>query len=162
MHFYEKEILRIKQIYCGKKEVKKAEQHIKHYLKHGWWEEHSWAIDVSIASYAIPLVKALRKRALGYPPGLTPRKWDKILGEIIWSLEQVAYELETKEAKFIFRFWHKHCKCSLVKEGDIYRHVSKWDNPENRKKYNALDKAHAKKVQSGLDLFFKYFKYLWD
>ena len=161
MHFYEKEIAWIKKVY-GKKDAEKAEKHVRHYLKHGWWDGDTWSAEASIARYALPLIKALRQRKLGYPSKLSPKKWKQVLDRIIWSLEQIANDRSTAETRVFDNFNKKHSKHDLVKKDKSIQLSITWDSLANERKWLRMWAEYDKKVQSGIDLMAKYFTSLWD
>lgn len=51
--------------------------------RRGYSEQDTWSFDGYLASVIVGGVTDLRERRIGYPSGLTPEKWDEILGKII-------------------------------------------------------------------------------
>ncbi len=91
-------------------------------------------LDCNIAKYVLPRLKMYKKLTIAYPgygEANTPEKWDALLDKMIWSFEQVANDYE------------------------IYVSINFKDS-DWMDKYNELND----KIQEGLTLFTKWFRYL--
>ena len=59
----------------------------KYKKRHGFSPDETWNLDTVLAEFIIPRLKAFRKMTIGYPAGLTPRKWSIILGKMQRAFE---------------------------------------------------------------------------
>jgi hypothetical protein len=57
-------------------------------LVRGFADNEVWNLEYTIAKFALPRMKRLRKISKAYPCNLTPKAWDKIFDEIIYAFEQ--------------------------------------------------------------------------
>ena len=75
----------------------------------GFDDRELWNLDHTIAQFILPRLKAFKLYADGYPVGLTEKKWNYILKEMIWSFELFAAGEEfppckyTEEQKILWR-----------------------------------------------------------
>ena len=123
------------------------EQRVK--IKIHKWD--TWSMDHTLAPIILPMLVQLKATNHGYPSGLTEKKWDSIMDEMIWSFEQ---------------------KCRDDWESDYYEYREM--GPEESKDPNSLfrlklvwedregQKAHQKRMTNGFKLFGKYYENLWD
>jgi hypothetical protein len=73
----------------------------KHYFWHSWfgyspeqrvkikihkWD--TWSMDHTLAPIILPMLVQLKATNHGYPSGLTEKKWNSIMDEMIWAFEQ--------------------------------------------------------------------------
>lgn len=56
-------------------------------VKHGFWYSDCWALDTTIAKFALPRLRHLRTVTHGHPCDVTWDEWHAILHEIEWFLE---------------------------------------------------------------------------
>ena len=56
----------------------------------GFDDRELWDLDNTIAQFILPRLKAFKPYTGSYPIGLTEKKWNHILKEMIWSFELVA------------------------------------------------------------------------
>lgn len=49
-----------------------------------------WNLDITIAKFILPRLKAFKKCAAGYPGDLTEKKWQKMLDKMIFTFEYHA------------------------------------------------------------------------
>ena len=104
-----------------------------------WLKQHNryfdpretWSLDVTIASYVYPRLKLFKKVNIGYPPDISMKEWNEILDKMIFSFGEL--------------------------KKDYIGYEINYDDPDWKDKIDEYDH----KVQEGLDLFGKYFKYLW-
>jgi len=71
----------------------------------GWDDSETWSLDTTIARFVYPRIKRFRELKAGYPMGLTPERWDDILGKIeqafgIMSIKQ-GWEMTINESKAV-------------------------------------------------------------
>jgi hypothetical protein len=105
-------------------------------LFRGYDDRKSYDVYYEIAKFTLRHLKNFRKlKKVGYPRGLTMRKWNKILDKMIYAFERLAND-------DILVYQDKNGK-------------SKIRNTKNIKKINS-------KIDEGLALFVKYFQSLWD
>ena len=103
----------------------------------------TWAGDVVIAEFALPIIISLARKTNAYPPTIEGdmevawKEWRRILGSIIFALHQIQEERTT-----LAHDWYIE-KYGLNK--DVY--CPKWE-------------AYFDRVQKGLENFGKYFYYL--
>lgn len=133
----------------------------------------SWNADVTIAMIAAPLLKQLKETKHGSPfvddsdvpehlrsTAAPPKeneydidenhhaRWDWVLGEMIWAMEELANG-KPGEDKF-----YDHTESN--KERDLAKSISKLKVDDI-----GLEQYH-KRLQKGCELFGKYFQGLWD
>ena len=99
----------------------------------------TWSMDHTLAHVIHPMLVQLKATNHGYPSGLTEKKWDDIMDEMIWAFEQKLRddwegdyyeyrELGLEEAKIILSLFG----LKLV-----------WEDPEGRRRtsktYDRLD-----------------------
>jgi len=53
-----------------------------------------WNMDHTLSMLIVPLLKELKRQHHGYPMGLTPKKWDLILDDMVWTFENIIDEDE--------------------------------------------------------------------
>lgn len=126
----------------------KDRKKVKKFKKaHGFYESDTWALQISIARYALPRVCYLRDHHHGYPSSLLPkplsqevtkemdkkndRKWTHILDDIVNALYYI-----------------------LLDEDDIYSTDMAYYIRESKRRREVIAK--------GMELFGKYFTCLWD
>ena len=98
----------------------------------GWADEDVWSMDHSLAQIIVPMLKELRENNVGYPHGLTEKKWEDILDKMIVGFQ------------------------SVLDENEVW--IKKLTNDQHKK---ILETEH-KKQQEGLKLFARYYRNLWD
>jgi hypothetical protein len=106
----------------------------------------TWSMDHTLAHVIHPMLVQLKATNHGYPSGLTEKKWDAIMDEMIWAFEQ---------------------KCRDHWEGDYYGpYIESEDKRELFGRFEWIDDkgrdAHQKRMSNGFRLFGKYFENLWD
>ena len=102
----------------GKKDIVKCKKYNKKLQKQlknkGFDDSELWNLDFTIASFIYPRIKQFRTILHGYPNGLSPKKWDKILKRIERSFEIVVKGefdlLTTKDDKNSSKILHKEFK----------------------------------------------------
>lgn len=103
----------------------------------------TWAGDVVIAEFALPIITSLTRKTNAYPPTLEGdmevawKEWRRILGSIIFALHQIQEERTTEAYD-----WY------IEKYGP------------NKDDYWPKWEAYYDRVQKGLENFGKYFYYL--
>lgn len=80
---------------------------IKQRKKTGVGDDETYDLSFSLCVFLLPRLKRFREVTIGYPFELTEKKWDSILGEMIWFCEEYingyAYDLD-KDVKKNKRF----------------------------------------------------------
>lgn len=137
----------------------------------------SWAAYETIGLIVTPLLKQLRKSKHGAPftdDGDVPkrlrsrkrhkntydtdanlfRRWDWILGEMIWAFEQLTHDFEKQ-----YHHGKVDFKCEDLPDGSsVLKKGPKDTHRFDRKGYT----AHCERIENGLMLFAKYALCLWD
>lgn len=108
----------------------------------------TWSMDYTLGLIILPMLKQLKATKHGYPVGLTEKKWDAILDKMIWSFEQVVTGYEDSQ------FWIVKPELELDGSEVIWKVEGKLDKRGM--------KRHHQKIDEGLELFGKYYRYLWD
>ena len=128
-----------------------------------WLKQHgeyvnprdTWALDYTIAEFALPRLKLYKEKTLAYPgtgEADTPEKWDAILDKIMFSFELIlnedTWEIGDPEYDYL---------CYISEDmSDEDREKSK----EVSDKYFGEVKRREQIIQEGLDLFAKWFRHL--
>jgi hypothetical protein len=55
----------------------------------GFDDTETWALDQALALFAIPRLKRFKEIHICHPPGMTMKKWDSILQQMIDGFEEV-------------------------------------------------------------------------
>lgn len=125
-----------------------------------WLKKHSkyvpysylWSLDITIANFVLPRLKRFKKENIGYP-GIdemdTPEKWDEALDKMILAFEYVISWDD---------WWINNPKY------DYLSAKSKYDDEyvtKIRNSYLAEVKRRETVISEGLQLFAKWFQYLW-
>jgi hypothetical protein len=55
----------------------------------GWDDSDTWNLDYTLATMILPRLKRFKELNNGYPHGLTPEKWDEMLDQMIYGMEQI-------------------------------------------------------------------------
>lgn len=117
----------------------------------------TWNMDNTLAKIILPMLKQLKATKHGYPSGLTEKKWDYILDEMIWAFEQLNADDANDD-----QFWLEYGELDWTKQEPDENGLSlvKWTKP------SVIDwdglKAHHKRINNGTKLFGKYYRNLWD
>ena len=109
-------------------------------LRRGFWPDECWNLDKTFAKFLIPRLEYFRKTTCGYPASLEfynsddgPKKWDKILRRIIWSINWNSKDTDTEG------WWsNRYCR-----------------NEQYRKRIDT-------RYKEGMRLFAEYYVDLWD
>jgi len=105
-------------------------------LFRGYDDRKSYDVYYEIAKFTLRHLKNFRKlKKVGYPMGLTMKKWNKILDKMIYAFERIAND-------------------------DILVYQDKNGQYKTRSEKNI--KNINSKIDEGLTLFVKYFQSLWD
>jgi hypothetical protein len=56
-------------------------------MTRGFDDSETWSLDITIAKFLVPRLKAFKECDNGYPARLTEKKWNKILDEMIEGFE---------------------------------------------------------------------------
>ena len=112
----------------------------------------TWSMDHTLAHVIHPMLVQLKATNHGYPSGLTEKKWDNIMDEMIWAFEQKLRDDWEGD-------YYEYRELGLEEEGkdNLASFGSKlvWEDPEGRA-------AHQKRMTAGFKLFGKYYENLWD
>ena len=124
------------------------------YVKIDKWD--TWNMDSTLAFIIHPMLVQLKATKHGHPSGLTEKKWNKILDEMIWAFEQITLDGNDEQ------FWIEH--------GEIDWDAGEYDErglkPVLWKKKAKVDwkglKKHHTRIDKGLELFGIHYRHLWD
>lgn len=122
--------------------------------KHGKYVPYSdlWSLDITIAKFVLPRLKKFKKENIGYPcieEMDTPEKWDEALDKMILAFEYAANQDD---------WWLDDPKYNYI------RAESKYDDEyvtQIRNSCLAEGKRRQAVINEGLQLFAKWFRYLW-
>ncbi len=110
--------------------------------RRGYAEEDTWSLDGYLSSWLPEALRELKERNIGYPAGLTDKKWKE-------TLEKMAEGFEAHR---------KICEIYKFNEG-IYR--TEDDSGYKLWKKEVRDPLE-KQFDEGMKLFVKYYFNLWD
>lgn len=130
----------------------------------------TWSMDHTLAHIIVPMLKQLKETKHGSPfvddgdvpeelkstsappkeneydiDGNHHKRWDWVLGEMIWAFEQKNMDWEDQ-------YYGPYIK---GKDGESFSGRFEWVDDEGRK-------AHQERMSNGFRLFGKYFEALWD
>ena len=88
----------------------RAKKYKEQRMTRGFDDSETWNLDITIAKFIVPRLKAFKECKNGHPSRLTEKKWNKILDEMIegfelyckkdeWEFEQDLNERNDKFAK---------------------------------------------------------------
>lgn len=88
----------------------RAKKYKEQRMTRGFDDSETWNLDITIAKFLVPRLKAFKECKNGFPARLTEKKWNKILDEMIegfelhctkdeWEFEQDINERNEKYAK---------------------------------------------------------------
>lgn len=127
-------------------------------MRYGVSNQECWSLDCTITKFILPRLKHFKKmQRYGYPPDITPERWEEILDELIWTFEYMKDDGETINP-FPTIQWNPsfdsvkacHNREKTAEEKEL---ISKWD---------VKNKELDKRKDEGLMLFAKYYSHLWD
>lgn len=103
------------------------------WLIRGFSDRQLWSLDVTIAKFVVPRLKALKAYQHGHPNEYTEEGWDEILDKMIWSFEYSLVDIELPAV----------------------------DSPTTEETVKDVE-AQVKRYEEGMVLFAKHFSDLWD
>ena len=106
----------------------------------------TWSMDHTLAHIILPMLVQLKENNHGYPSGLTEKKWDDIMDEMIWAFEQKLRD--NWEDDYYGPYIESEDKRELFGRFE-------WIDDEGRQK-------HQERMTNGFKLFGKYYENLWD
>ena len=106
----------------------------------------TWSMDHTLAHIILPMLVQLKENNHGYPSGLTEKKWDDIMDEMIWAFEQKLRD--NWEDDYYGPYIESEDK------GELFGRFE-WVDDEGRQK-------HQERMTNGFKLFGKYYENLWD
>lgn len=132
----------------------KKRQRKKWLKKHGKYVPYSdlWNLDITIANFVLPRLKKFKEEDDGCPEREemdTPEKWDEALDKMILAFEYVISWDD---------WWLGNPKY------DYLSAKSKYDDEyatQIRNSYLTENKRREAGIKEGLELFAKWFRYLW-
>ena len=111
----------------------------------------TWSMDHTLAHVIHPMLVQLKATNHGYPSGLTEKKWDDIMDEMIWAFEQKLRD--NWEGDY---YEYREMGPEESKDpNDLFSLKLVWEDPKGRA-------AHQKRMTNGFKLFGKYYENLWD
>lgn len=95
-------------IYCGLLSFKSSDETItpkdkrfskyaNQLIKRGFDDTETWNLAATLGRWLLPRLKRYKKIQNGTPFNLTEKKWDHILDNIIWFVNELAYHKEIDE-----------------------------------------------------------------
>ena len=107
----------------------------------------TWSMDHTLAHVIHPMLVQLKATNHGYPSGLTEKKWDGIMDEMIWAFEQKLRD--NWEGDY---YEYRELGMEESKDpDDLFSLKLVWEDPEGRA-------AHQKRMTNGFKLFGKYYE----
>ena len=113
----------------------------------GWADCDWWNMDSYLVSIIIPMLKRFRADIHGYPCGLTEKKWDSLLGEMIEGFEAAKRVIDDEYYKEV--------------SGDSVEAIKNASKDEI-KQWGAMNMADQKLFAKKGRIFIKHFFGLWD
>ena len=110
----------------------------------------TWSMDHTLAHIVLPMLVQLKATNHGYPSGLTEKKWDGIMDEMIWAFEQKLRD--NWEGDY---YEYRELGMEEDKGDNQFGLKLVWEDEEGRA-------AHQKRMTNGFKLFGKYYENLWD
>ena len=111
----------------------------------------TWSMDHTLAHVIHPMLVQLKATNHGYPSGLTEKKWDSIMDEMIWAFAQKQRDHWEDDY-----YEYREMGPEESKDPDsLFGLRLVWEDPEGRA-------AHQKRMTNGFRLFGKYYENLWD
>ena len=110
----------------------------------------TWSMDHTLAHVIHPMLVQLKATNHGYPSGLTEKKWDNIMDEMIWAFEQKLRD--NWEGDY---YEYRELGMEEDKGDNLFGLKLVWEDPEG-------SAAHQKRMTAGFKLFGKYYENLWD
>ena len=103
-----------KPLYIDKKD-KRYKKYVKQLKKSGFCDCETWNLDSIISEFILPRLKRFKKINNGFPPDLTPEKWDAIIDEMIFAFEwnnvdDISEEYEKLGKKKQMANWKRHAE----------------------------------------------------
>ena len=130
--------------------IRDARYVIQKWLR-GYSDLDIWNLCNHLSKIISHRLKVFRKKGfVGFPSGLTMKKWEKIIDEMIWTFENWDRDEEC--------FHHHGPMVFADPDAKGNRLVLDSGCTLNKKKLE----AHNKRVEEGFLLFAKYFRHLWD
>lgn len=90
-------------------------------MTRGFDDSETWNLDITIASFIVPRLKAFKECENGFPSRLTENKWDKILDEMI-----EGFELAIKKDEWEYEEDLNTRNEKLTKVNKALKHFSKY------------------------------------
>ena len=112
----------------------------------------TWSMDHTLAHVIHPMLVQLKATNNGYPSGLTEKKWDDIMDEMIWAFEQ---KLRDNWEGDYYEYRGRGPEESKDPDSLLFDLKLVWEDPKGRA-------AHQKRMTAGFKLFGKYYENLWD
>ena len=127
-------------------------------IRYGVSNEECWNMDCTFTKFILPRLKHFKKmKRYGYPPSITPEKWEEIIDELIWTFE---YMLDTDQFNPMPLF-----KREGISIDDYVSYVKKERTPAEDLAWQGYVE-HSRKLEErrkeGMQLFANYYVYLWD
>lgn len=72
--------------------LKRTLKHLHQRLTRGWSDEQTWGLCGTIAEFVLPRLIRFRDLNNGHPIGMTEKKWNEYLNDMIYAMETVNRE----------------------------------------------------------------------
>lgn len=86
----------------------------------GFSDDELWCLGYTFAKYALPRLRAFRKRLCGYPSQLTKDEWKLILDKMIFAMHQIKENKGFPWAKDEIDKTNEGCKLFGEYFGDLW------------------------------------------
>ena len=130
-------------------------------LFRGYTYSDLWNLDVTIAKFVIPRIKAYRKHMMGHPADVTEAEWDEILDKIVLAFELIANQWDGKDVPDPEKFGDYPNRENMF-NSKLWRP----SEPDEREiewfiEHHRLDELRAQQIDEGMKLFAEYHGGLW-
>jgi len=89
--------------------------------KRGYDDRDLWSLDTTIAKFVLPRLISFKEGVCGYPGNLTMEEWNKILDQMIYSMQGLSDEWEGKCPEGDIRKHEKRINKGIALFGKYFR-----------------------------------------
>ena len=127
---------------------KRFNKYARQLLKRGFDDSETWNLGTAMAEWLIPRLKRFKKLNTGYPGRFAKykdgyEKWNKIIDEILWLLEEEVTEKEESDL-----FYQYYNKIPLAKRPSSLGEWDEW-------------KKYEKRMNKAKKLFGEFWPHFW-